>query len=83
MFENLSERLERSFKILKGEGKITEINVAETLKDVRRALLDADVNYKVAKQFTDTVYFFNEKCISYQNFPYFCTRIIYLLLRDI
>ena len=55
MFENLSERLERSFKILKGEGKITEINVAETMKDVRRALLDADVNYKVAKQFTDTV----------------------------
>ena len=55
MFENLSERLERSFKILKGEGKITEINVAETLKDVRRALLDADVNYKVAKTFTDGV----------------------------
>ena len=55
MFENLSERLERSFKILKGEGKITEINVAETLKDVRRALLDADVNYKVAKEFTDRV----------------------------
>ena len=55
MFENLSERLERSFKILKGEGRITEINVAETLKDVRRALLDADVNYKVAKTFTDTV----------------------------
>ena len=55
MFENLSERLERSFKILKGQGKITEINVAETLKDVRRALLDADVNFKVAKQFTDTV----------------------------
>lgn len=55
MFENLSERLERSFKILKGEGKITEINVAETLKDVRKALLDADVNYKVAKQFTDKV----------------------------
>ncbi len=55
MFENLSERLERSFKILKGEGKITEINVAETLKDVRRALFDADVNYKVAKSFTDTV----------------------------
>ena len=55
MFENLSDRLERSFKILKGEGKITEINVAETLKDVRRALLDADVNYKVAKSFTDTV----------------------------
>ena len=55
MFENLSDRLERSFKILKGEGKITEINVAETLKEVRRALLDADVNYKVAKQFTDSV----------------------------
>lgn len=55
MFENLSDRLERSFKILKGEGKITEINVAETLKDVRRALLDADVNYKVAKSFTDDV----------------------------
>ena len=55
MFENLSDRLERSFKILKGEGKITEINVAETLKDVRRALLDADVSYKVAKTFTDTV----------------------------
>lgn len=55
MFENLSERLERSFKFLKGQGKITEINVAETLKDVRRALLDADVNYNVAKQFTDTV----------------------------
>ena len=55
MFENLTDRLERSFKMLKGEGKITEINVAETLKDVRRALLDADVNYKVAKSFTDTV----------------------------
>ncbi len=55
MFENLSERLERSFKLLKGQGKITEINVAETLKDVRRALLDADVNYSVARQFTDTV----------------------------
>lgn len=55
MFESLSERLERSFKILKGEGKITEINVAETLKDVRKALLDADVNYKTAKTFTDTV----------------------------
>jgi signal recognition particle subunit SRP54 len=55
MFEKLSDRLERSFKILKGEGKITEINIAETLKDVRRALLDADVNYKVAKSFTDTV----------------------------
>lgn len=55
MFESLSDRLERSFKILKGEGRITEINVAETLKDVRKALLDADVNYKVAKTFTDTV----------------------------
>ena len=55
MFENLSEKLERSFKILKGEGRITELNVAETLKDVRKALLDADVNYKVAKQFTDNV----------------------------
>ncbi len=55
MFDNLSDRLERSFKILKGEGKITEINVAETLKDVRKALLDADVNYKVAKNFTDRV----------------------------
>lgn len=55
MFENLSEKLERSFKILKGQGKITEINIAETTKDVRRALLDADVNYKVAKTFTDSV----------------------------
>lgn len=55
MFENLSERLERSFKILKGEGRITEINVAETMKDIRRALIDADVNYKVAKTFTDEV----------------------------
>jgi signal recognition particle subunit SRP54 len=55
MFENLSERLERSFKILKGQGRITEINVADTLKDVRKALLDADVNYKTAKQFTETV----------------------------
>ncbi|MDR2824709.1 MAG: signal recognition particle protein [Prevotellaceae bacterium] len=55
MFESLSERLERSFKILKGEGRITEINVAETLKDVRKALLDADVNYKTAKNFTETV----------------------------
>lgn len=55
MFESLGERLERSFKILKGEGKITEVNVAETLKDVRKALLNADVNYKVAKTFTDTV----------------------------
>ncbi len=55
MFDNLSEKLERSFKMLKGQGRITEINVAETLKDVRRALLDADVNYKVAKTFTDTV----------------------------
>lgn len=55
MFENLSEKLERSFKLLKGEGKITELNIAETLKDVRKALLDADVNYKVAKQFVDDV----------------------------
>ena len=55
MFENLSEKLERSFKMLKGQGRITEINVAETLKDVRRALLDADVNFKIAKQFTEEV----------------------------
>ncbi len=55
MFENLSERLERSFKILKGEGKITEVNVAETLKEIRRALLDADVSYKVAKDFCSRV----------------------------
>lgn len=55
MFENLSEKLDRAFKVLKGQGKITEINVAETLKEVRKALLDADVNYKIAKQFTDTV----------------------------
>lgn len=63
MFDNLSERLERSFKILKGEGRITEINVAETLKDIRRALLDADVNYKVAKSFTDDV---KEKALGQQ-----------------
>jgi signal recognition particle subunit SRP54 len=55
MFENISDRLDRSFKLLKGEGKITEINVAETLKDIRKALLDADVNYRVAKTFTDSV----------------------------
>ena len=55
MFDNLTEKLERSFKILKGQGTITEINIAETLKEVRRALLDADVNFKIAKQFTDTV----------------------------
>jgi signal recognition particle subunit SRP54 len=55
MFDNLSERLEKSFKILKGEGRISEVNVAETLKDIRRALLDADVNYKISKDFTDTV----------------------------
>src|SRR5680860_513866 len=55
MFENLSDRLDRSFKMLKGQGKITEINVAETLKDIRRALLDADVNFKIAKKFTDDV----------------------------
>ncbi|MDR1331138.1 MAG: signal recognition particle protein [Tannerella sp.] len=63
MFENLTDRLERSFKLLKGEGKITELNVAETLKDVRRALLDADVNYRVAKQFTDTI---REKALGQQ-----------------
>jgi signal recognition particle subunit SRP54 len=55
MFENLSDRLERSFKLLKGQGKITEINIAETLKEIRKALLDADVNFKIAKTFTDTV----------------------------
>jgi signal recognition particle subunit SRP54 len=55
MFENLSDRLEKSFKILRGQGRISEINIAETLKEVRRALLDADVNFKIAKQFTDTV----------------------------
>jgi signal recognition particle subunit SRP54 len=55
MFENLSEKLDRSFKLLKGQGRITEINVAETLKDIRKALLDADVNFKIAKTFTDTV----------------------------
>ncbi len=55
MFENLSERLEKSFKILRGEGRISEINIAESLKEIRRALLDADVNFKIAKQFTDTV----------------------------
>ncbi|MDR2475785.1 MAG: signal recognition particle protein [Bacteroidales bacterium] len=63
MFENLNERLERSFKILKGEGKITEINVAETLKDIRKALLDADVSYKTAKSFTETV---KEKALGQQ-----------------
>src|SRR6056297_998365 len=55
MFESLSDRLEQSFKILKGQGRISEVNIAETLKDVRRALLDADVNYKIAKEFTNTV----------------------------
>ena len=55
MFENLSDKLDRAFKVLKGQGKITEINVAETLKEVRKALLDADVNFKVAKYFTDTI----------------------------
>ena len=55
MFENLSEKLDRAFKVLKGQGKITEVNVSETIKEIRKALLDADVNYKVAKQFTDTV----------------------------
>ena len=55
MFDNLSSKLDKAFQILKGHGKITEINVAETLKEVRRALLDADVNYKIAKEFTSTV----------------------------
>jgi signal recognition particle subunit SRP54 len=55
MFENLSEKFDRAFKILKGQGQISEINVAETLKEVRKALLDADVNFKIAKQFTETV----------------------------
>ena len=55
MFENLSDRLERSFKLIKGQGKITEVNISETLKEVRRALLDADVSYKIAKNFCDTV----------------------------
>jgi signal recognition particle subunit SRP54 len=63
MFDSLSERLERSFKILKGEGRITEINVAETVKDIRKALLEADVNYKTAKQFTDRV---KEKALGQQ-----------------
>ncbi len=63
MFENLSDRLDRSFKILKGEGKITEINIAETLKEIRRALLDADVNFKIAKKFTDDV---KEKALGQQ-----------------
>ena len=55
MFESLSDKFDRAFKILKGHGQITEINVAETLKEVRKALLDADVNFKIAKQFTETV----------------------------
>ena len=55
MFDNLSDKLDRAFKILKGQGKITEINVAETVKEVRKALLDADVNFKIAKDFTDRV----------------------------
>ena len=55
MFENLSERLESAFKQIKGEGRITELNIAATVKDIRRALIDADVNYKIAKEFTDTV----------------------------
>ena len=53
MFDNLSDKLERAFKVLKGQGQITEINVAETMKEMRRALLDADVNFKTAKDFTD------------------------------
>ncbi|MEY4110521.1 MAG: hypothetical protein RLZZ46_876, partial [Bacteroidota bacterium] len=55
MFESLSEKFDKAFRMLKGKGQITEINVAETLKEVRKALLDADVNFKIAKQFTDTV----------------------------
>ena len=55
MFENLSERLESAFKQIKGEGRITELNIAATIKDIRRALIDADVNFKIAKDFTDTV----------------------------
>ncbi|MGB1317954.1 MAG: signal recognition particle receptor subunit alpha, partial [Flavobacteriales bacterium] len=55
MFENLTEKFDKAFKTLKGEGRITEINVAETMKEVRRALLDADVNYKIAKEFTERV----------------------------
>ena len=55
MFENLTDKLDRAFKLLKGQGRITDINVAETLKDVRKALLDADVNFKIAKSFTDSV----------------------------
>src|ERR1035441_1593951 len=63
MFESLSDKIDRAFKLLKGQGKITEVNVAETIKEIRRALLDADVNYKVAKQFTDTV---KEKALGQQ-----------------
>ena len=55
MFDSLSEKLDRAFKMLKGQGKITEINVSETLKEIRRALIDADVNYKIAKDFTENV----------------------------
>src|ERR1700733_1298393 len=55
MFENLTDRLESAFKQIKGEGRITELNIAATIKDIRRALIDADVNYKIAKEFTDTV----------------------------
>jgi signal recognition particle subunit SRP54 len=76
MFENLTDKLERSFKILKGEGRITEINVAETLKEIRRALIDADVNYKVAKSFTDQV---KQKALGqdvlFQQSVYFCMGI--------
>ena len=55
MFENLTDKLERAFRLIKGEGRITEVNISETMKEIRRALLDADVNYKIAKSFTDTV----------------------------
>jgi signal recognition particle subunit SRP54 len=63
MFENLTDKFERAFKVLKGQGQITEINVAETLKEVRRALLDADVNFKTAKDFTVKVKEIGKKCI--------------------
>ena len=73
MFESLSDKLERAFKVLKGEGRISEINVAETLKEVRKALLDADVNFKVAKQFTDIV---KEKALGAKCFNGSFTRTV-------
>ena len=72
MFENLSDKLERSFKLLKGEGRISEINIAETLKDVRRALLDADVNFKISKNFTDPQQFPSRNGTSTSPIPSFC-----------